>query len=106
MIRAAIHLLLHAAVPGLIARRFYRRNFWRAWLIMLATMAIDFDHMLADPVYDPDRCSIGFHPLHQYPIMLLYVLLALWPKTRLIGVGLVVHILLDGLDCFWMHYET
>ncbi len=31
---------------------------------MLATMAIDLDHLLADPVFDPDRFCIGFHPLH------------------------------------------
>ena len=36
---------------------------------MMATMLVDLDHLFADPIYDPDRCSIGFHPLHQYPIM-------------------------------------
>ncbi len=105
LIRAILHLFLHAAVPAAVARTFYQKVFARAWLIMLATMLIDFDHLLADPVYDPGRCSIGFHPLHQYPIMVAYVLLALWPKTRLVGIGLVIHMLLDGLDCFWMQYE-
>ena len=106
MIRAVMHLFLHVAVPGVIARCFFSREIVRAWLIMLATMAIDLDHLLADPIYDPGRCSIGFHPLHQYPVMLLYGLLALWPKTRLIGVGLMIHMLLDGLDCIWMQYES
>ena len=98
-------MLLHAAVPGAIARVFFEKNFVRAWLIMLATMLVDVDHLLADPVYDPGRCSIGFHPLHQYPVMLVYALLAILPKTRLIGLGLVVHMLLDGVDCVWMQYE-
>ena len=106
MIRAVIHLLLHAAVPGVVARLFYAKVFVRAWLIMLATMLVDLDHLLADPVYDPGRCSIGFHPLHQYPVMAIYVLLAIWPKTRLVGVGLIIHMLLDGTDCVWMQYET
>ena len=106
VLRAAVHMLLHFAVPGAIAKTFFGKSFVRAWLIMLATMLVDLDHLLADPVYDPGRCSIGFHPLHQYPIMLLYGLLALWPKTRLVGVGLVVHMLLDGLDCVWMQYES
>ena len=105
MVRAALHLLLHVAVPGAVARIFYRQVFVRALVIMLATMLIDLDHLLADPVYDPGRCSIGFHPLHQYPIMVVYALLAVWPKTRLIGLGLVIHMLLDGVDCFWMQYE-
>jgi len=106
MIRAVIHLLLHVAVPAAVARQFFGKFFLRAWLIMLATMLIDLDHLLADPVYDPGRCSIGFHPLHQYPTMVIYVLLAAWPKTRLIGLGLVIHMLLDGIDCVWMQYET
>ncbi len=106
MIRAVIHMLLHVAVPAAIARQYYGKIFLRAWLIMLATMLVDLDHLLADPVYDPERCSIGFHPLHQYPVIAFYVLLAAWPKTRLIGLGLVIHMLLDGIDCVWMHYET
>lgn len=106
MIRAVIHLVAHAVVPGVVARTFFSKTFVRAWLIMLATMLVDVDHILAEPVYDPGRCSIGFHPLHTYPIMLAYGLLAVWPKTRLIGIGLVIHMLLDGIDCAWMQYET
>lgn len=106
MIRAVIHMLLHAVVPAAVARSFFSKIFYRAWLVMLATMLIDLDHLAADPLYDPDRCSIGFHSLHQYPIMVVYVLLAVWPRTRLIGAGLVIHMLLDGIDCLWMHYET
>jgi len=105
MIRAVVHLVLHVAVPGVVARVFFSKAFVRAWLIMLATMIVDVDHLLAKTVYDAGRCSIGFHPLHQYPIIALYALLAFWPKTRLIGVGLVIHMLLDGLDCVWMQYE-
>ena len=29
-----------------------------------ATMLVDLDHLLATPLYNPDRCSLGFHPLH------------------------------------------
>jgi hypothetical protein len=78
----------------------------QAFLIMVATMLIDVDHLLADPVYDPGRCSIGFHPLHAYPLIAFYVLLAVVPKSRIVGIGLVVHMLLDGVDCIWIHYEN
>ena len=65
-------------------------------------MLVDLDHLLADPIYDPKRCSIGFHPLHTlYPIA-LYGLLCLVPKPlylRLIGIGLVIHMMLDSIDC-------
>ena len=105
MIRPIIHLLLHIAVPAAVAGMAYRQIFWRAFAIMMATMLIDVDHLLADPVYDPGRCSIGFHPLHLYPMIAVYAVLALIPKTRLVGIGLLIHMFLDGIDCVWMSYE-
>ncbi len=72
---------------------------------MVATMIVDVDHLLADPVYDPGRCSIGFHPLHQYPAIAAYTVVAFWPRLRLLGLGLIIHMALDGVDCVWMQYE-
>ncbi|MCH8896185.1 MAG: hypothetical protein IH927_07980 [Proteobacteria bacterium] len=94
-----IHLVLHAAIPGGIAWLFFRKYWLKAWLIMLATMLVDLDHLLASPVYDPARCSIGFHPLHQWPAILVYALIVLVRPLRLLGIGLLIHMLLDGLDC-------
>jgi hypothetical protein len=94
-----IHLLLHVLVPGLVAWLFYRPAWWRAWLVLQAGVLIDLDHFLADPIYDPDRCSIGFHLLHTYPAIGLYLVLWLFKRTRLFGIGLMIHILLDLLDC-------
>ena len=105
MFRSYLHLALHLVVPAAIAGIFYRRRFLTAWLTMTATMLVDIDHLMADPVYDPGRCSIGFHPLHRYPAMAAYGLLLIWPKLRLIGIGLLTHMALDGLDCIWMQYE-
>ena len=105
MLRAVIHMFLHFAVPALVARTCYKQIFLRAWLIMIATMLVDLDHLLASPMYDPDRCSIGFHPLHQYPAIAVYLLLTAVPRTRILGVGLMIHMMLDGIDCAWMNYE-
>lgn len=66
---------------------------------MLAGLIIDIDHLLADPIYDAGRCSIGFHPLHTPIPILLYALLLIHPKTRALGIGLYLHIFLDALDC-------
>jgi len=103
--RPYIHMLLHFAVPAAIAWSFYRERFVQATLIMWGTMLVDLDHLLADPVYDPGRCSIGFHPLHQYPAIVAYAAATLWERTRLLGIGLLIHMVLDGVDCFWMHHE-
>ncbi len=66
---------------------------------MVLTMLVDVDHLLATPVYDPGRCSIGYHPLHTAPAIVFYAALALPKRTRLVGVGLLIHMALDGLDC-------
>ena len=100
--RAVVHLLLHAAVPLAIALIGYRQRWGRAWLWLLAGWLIDIDHLLADPVYAPGRCSIGFHPLHTAPAISVYALLCLHPRTRLFGIGLLVHIVLDATDCLLM----
>lgn len=105
MLRAVVHMILHIAVPAVAARIWYRQKFLHSWMIMIAALAIDLDHLLSSPVYDPNRCSIGFHPLHQYAFIALYALLALVPRTRVIGIGLLIHIFLDGIDCAWMTYE-
>ena len=102
MIRPVVHLLLHFIVPGIVARFSFRDKWIRAWLIMALTIIVDLDHLLADPIYDPNRCSIGYHPLHSYPAILFYLVLTMIPKTRLVGLGLVIHMVLDGLDCIWM----
>ena len=67
---------------------------------MLLAMLIDFDHLLANPIFDANRCSIGFHPLHSYFAIGLYVLLLFNKKTRIIAIGLLLHILVDLIDCF------
>ena len=69
---------------------------------MALTIIVDLDHLLANPIFDPNRCSIGYHPLHTYPAILGYMVLTALPKTRLIGLGLLIHMALDGVDCIWM----
>ena len=105
MLRPGLHIVAHFAVPGLVARFGFEEHRLRAWLVMVATMAVDLDHLFADPVYDPDRMSLGFHPLHAWVLQPVYLLLALWPRTRLVGLGLVLHMLLDGIDGLWMLAE-
>jgi len=94
------HLVLHFFAPLLIAFLFFRENWKLSYLVMMATMLVDLDHLLASPIYDASRCSIGVHPLHQYWFIALYLTMSFYPKTRLIGVGLIIHMSLDALDCF------
>ena len=102
---SAVHIALHLLIPGLIAFLSFKKRWRQAWLIMVLTMAVDFDHLMANPVYDPNRCSINFHPLHSYIAILLYIFMTAIPKSRLIGLGLLLHIVIDLGDCFWIQYS-
>jgi hypothetical protein len=66
---------------------------------MIGAMIVDLDHLLADPIFDPDRCSIGTHPLHEPIIFPIFILLSVFPKSRFLGIGLIIHMILDGVDC-------
>lgn len=85
---------------------------------MIATMLVDLDHLLADPIYDPERCSIGFHPLHTVPAIIFYAVFFLLPVIlrrkredgnfqpavdilHLSGLGLLIHMALDWVDCLY-----
>ena len=97
-----IHIFLHFAVPGLLVAVCYRKRWWQSYLLLMLGMIIDVDHLLANPIYDPMRCSMGFHPLHTWPFVIAYIGLSLAPRTRLVGIGLVIHMLLDTGDCLLM----
>lgn len=101
-LRPALHLVLHIAVPAAVARIAFTDRWQRAWLVMAATVMVDLDHLAADPIYDPGRCSIGFHPLHRWPAVPVYLAMAVIAPSRLIGLGLLVHMALDAVDCLWM----
>jgi len=69
---------------------------------MVLTLLIDIDHLLATPIFDPNRCSIHFHVLHTYYAMIVYAVLLFFSKTRIVGVGLLFHIVTDFQDCLWI----
>lgn len=102
--RPVVHWSFHLLVPFLFGRLFWKEHWWQAGLIMLGTMLIDVDHVFADPVFDPNRCSIGFHPLHTAWAAIAYAGLTLAPswKLRAIAVGCLWHLVTDGIDCFLM----
>ena len=113
-----LHIASHFAVPALVALVFYRRHWRRVALILIATMVVDLDHVLAVPIYDPERCSLGLHPLHTAPAIALYSVLFALPMVlarrpdapdprpaartlSLVGLGLLIHMALDGSDCLF-----
>ena len=104
MLQSILHYGLHFLFPALIAWAFFRNEWEKAYLIMLATMLVDLDHLLANPIFDPNRCSIGFHPLHSYYAIGIYCIMLVFPKSRVIAIGLLLHILTDYLDCNFVEF--
>lgn len=98
-----LHYFLHfVAILGIAY--WYRPEKWRVnYLLLLLTMLIDLDHLWANPIFDPNRCSIGYHLFHDTFFITIYITTLLVSKNyflRLISLGLVFHIFTDGLDCF------
>ncbi|CAL65291.1 DUF6122 family protein [Christiangramia forsetii] len=106
MAQQIVHYSLHFLVIGIIAYFYDRKNWLKYWLILAATMFVDLDHLLADPVFDPERCGIGFHPLHSELAITAYVLGMIFIKQkiiRLISIGLFFHMFTDFIDCIWTY---
>ncbi|TVZ60123.1 hypothetical protein NA63_2673 [Flavobacteriaceae bacterium MAR_2010_105] len=102
MLQTLIHYGLHFGLPLVVALVFFKTNWKFAYLIMICGMLIDLDHLLANPIFDPGRCSINFHPLHHYYAVAIYIVMAVFKRTRLLGIGLLIHILADAVDCLLM----
>lgn len=97
-----LHYFLHLVFPFVIAKVFFNSNWQKAYTILLLTMLVDLDHLLAMPIFDPNRCSLNFHPFHTYWAIAVYVVLLFPKKTRIMGIGLLLHMATDALDCALM----
>jgi len=102
MLQPILHYGIHFLLPLLVAYIFFKSKWKYAYLIMIGTMLIDLDHLLATPIFDANRCSINFHPLHSYIAIAVYITLCIPKKTRVLGLGLIIHIIADKVDCLFM----
>jgi len=98
-----IHYFLHLVLPLFIAYFFFRKDWKKVYCILIATMFVDLDHLLSNPVFDANRCSINFHLLHTYYAMTVYLILVFLRRPfNIIGIGLLLHMLVDWIDCQMM----
>ncbi|MDT0293407.1 DUF6122 family protein [Mesonia ostreae] len=104
MLQHAVHYAFHFLVIGIIAYIFDKKNWKKYYLVLLATMLIDVDHLWAKPIFDPDRCSINFHTFHTYIAAAIYLVFLLIIKNKVLKVfffGLLFHLFTDAIDCLW-----
>jgi hypothetical protein len=102
ILRFTLHYGIHLIFPVLAAILFFPQQWKKASIIGVSCILIDIDHLVASPIFDPNRCSIFFHPLHSAWAMGVYMILFLFKKTRMLATGLVIHLLADLEDCLWI----
>ncbi len=105
LVQHVIHYSLHLVLPLGVAVLFFRKKWKQTYIILLLTMLVDIDHLFTNPVFDPCRCSIGFHFLHSYAAIGLYVLMLPFSRLRIIAIGLLMHMATDYIDCFFIEFN-
>ena len=93
--------LILVGIIYLISKFITKKDFnWKfASILLISSNLIDIDHLLATPIYDSTRCSINFHPLHSWYMFPLYFIGLFFKKYAFLFVGIIMHLLLDYLDC-------
>lgn len=88
-------------MPFAIGWALWRERWWQAGLVIASANLIDVDHLLADPIFDPNRCSIGFHLLHGWIAAAIYAAMIVVPRwwVRALGTGALLHLVVDYGDC-------
>jgi hypothetical protein len=104
MLQIFIHYGFHFLVPLLFAFLLNKKHYKKTYLILLCTMLIDIDHILASPVFLANRCSIGYHFFHTVYFFPIYIALLFCKNNwRIIGIGLCWHIITDFVDCIFIY---
>ncbi|EKB56983.1 DUF6122 family protein [Bergeyella zoohelcum] len=104
MIKDIVHYGFHFVFPFVLGWLFFPQQWKKASLIMLGTMLVDLDHLFATPIFDADRNSIGYHFLHSYPAIAVYIIGSIFAKGtwKMVFIGLLWHMITDFQDYyFW-----
>ncbi|MEP3051278.1 MAG: DUF6122 family protein [Erythrobacter sp.] len=99
-----LHYGGHWLVPFAIGWLIWRDNWLRAGLVIVSANLVDLDHLLTDPIFDPNRCSVGFHLLHGWEAALAFLLMLAIPRwwARAFAIGALWHLAVDWGDCQMM----
>ena len=100
----AIHYGLHLMFAVLLAYWLYPARWKQVSFLLLSTMLIDLDYLWqlfveGGQVFDATRLSIGFHRLHTWPAIAIYVgMLAFRGPVQILGLGLLLYMVTDAVD--------
>ncbi|TRD09946.1 hypothetical protein FGU71_13150 [Erythrobacter insulae] len=104
LVQTFLHYGGHWIAPFAFGWIVWRGDWLRSGAVIASANLIDLDHLLADPIFDPSRCSIGFHLLHGWEAALVYGLMLFIPRwwARAFALGALWHLAVDFGDCQWM----
>lgn len=96
-----IHLISNFLIVGgaYAYSKICKKEFNKYVFLIFFSNLIDADHLLANPIYDSNRCGIGFHPLHSWYMTPVYVVGLFFKKYVFFFVGIFVHLGLDWIEC-------
>ena len=108
-----IHLISNLLLIGLIylfdkeVKHWFKtdkKSILYLFLSVIGSNVIDIDHLLANPIYDPNRCGINYHPLHSWYMMPVWIIGLLFKNKfiRYFCLGVLLHLGLDWIDCLVM----
>jgi len=100
MLKLFIHYGLHFIFPAIIAFLFFKEKWKTVYFIFILSMLVDLDHLMATPIFDNNRCSVGFHFLHSYKAITIYSVCVFFKKIRIMAVALLFHMMIDYIDCY------
>ena len=90
------HIPFHFILPYIIFR--FRGDRIEFVLLEVAN-GIDLDHLFAEVVFDPMRCSLTTHLLHSWEAAVFYLILCFVARVRALGYGALLHLLVDAPNC-------
>lgn len=96
-----LHYSNHFIIPFVVLWLFYnKKRAIRLYPYALISMCIDLDHLWANPIFDPNRCSVGFHSFHQWWIIIpVWIILLRTQNMHVLGWALLWHLCTDWIDC-------
>lgn len=104
MSNTLIHILSNIILIGIVclfSKYIIKKDFdWKnASILIISSNLIDIDHLFVTPIYEANRCSINFHPLHSWYIFPIYFIGLLIKKYSFFFIGIILHLTLDYFDC-------
>ncbi len=94
----------HLAIDALVALGLDKSGVLKIttldWILIFASNLVDIDHLWSRPIYKAGRNSFKTHFIHKNWLVVsaVAILMLFWRPLIFLGVGLILHFVLDLID--------